>query len=563
MDLGRFRRFLGQPLDNHPVIRVIKAAISIFFRVIGLIYLVLAFHFLINVVSLYLWPSSWQAQLPFLFAGLGLAIWFANRLRWFKSRPEEGRRVLPLIWLTLGILLISWISGRAWDWRMARMKRSLKAEGIPVSVADLVGSVPPVKNAANALERWSADFTRTRPGESRVDYKKVSDCLLTVDGAGITATVTGERDERKAWDQASLSEFDAAIKKNARYFRAVEDGLTSIVGRYERYIPTECIKKGSSYDFPVISTSRYLNAARIYRVIAERRAMKGEQAGAWQSVRAQMRLVRLVGQVPESIAGFLCVAMDGITVTTVCKILQNRRDWVIPPDAARELEQIASNRSTQRMCEVNIAEVIVRFSRTDAAASREPVSLMGTVSAIVSFDPESVCEAFSALYEKPQKLSGANSGFLAYFINQYLPTARMREWNGKPARPYDEHREERRSIFLRMFQWADHSDMYDSELQRQCENASSVKLALAASAVHAYRNRMGRYPAKLADLVPKDIDAALLTDIFTNKEFGYKVAKGGCEISSPGPWGTGMDSRGQAMVFREPLPAGKPAKKKT
>jgi len=98
------------------------------------------------------------------------------------------------------------------------------------------------------------------------------------------------------------------------------------------------------------------------------------------------------------------------------------------------------------------------------------------------------------------------------------------------------------------------------------EGQTKFQFAVVTSALHQYRNRAGRYPARLADLAGKDVQASTLVDIFTGKELGYRVAKGGggYELSSAGPFHMKQnnrgDSRGEVLVIREPLPKGKPNK---
>jgi hypothetical protein len=492
-------------------------------------------------------PPLWGAWI-LVAVTTGLWGWFIIQANWIGSRPEGGRPLMPGVWLALWTLAITFLMGQSWSWRMNKLQRELKAAGVPVSIADFAQDVPKSKNAAPAMEAWSLKFTRTLPGEPEAPVKEVSDAIMSLDGKGIMLDEGKEIDETWAWNGSSLGVLNKAANRLSRMFREVETGLTPILDRYDRRVAYD-YKAEAEKDNPSFPKyAHYVNVGRIYRVMSERKAMQGDMAGAWRVVERQIKFANLIGQDPSLIAKMVSIALAGIAKDTASAIMKNKCNAVMPAGVVKAMAGIVGVRWVQDGFAGEIAGYFHTRNRFRKAGFWTPVP------------GYEIDRATHVAYKKLTFMGIMDAKHYGIVKNVFLPCVHSAGWVGDPIQKAD--------WFVAYPEWIDRFVAWASAprfvhlVQKQYEMQDRVKFALVASAIHSYKNRTGRYPAKLAALAPKDIDAKLLVDIFTNKEFGYKVTKAGYEISSPGPWGTGGDSKGQVMAFREPLPAGKPAKKK-
>lgn len=458
------------------------------------------------------------------------------------------RRPISLPWLIVASLLVTLLAGQGWNWRMASLQKRIKAEGLPVSVADFARDVPAARNAFPAMEKVVDAYSRTMPGDPKESVLSISGAITDVDGQGMIVKDKVEVDDCRKWTNQSAGILDRLAARHARIFRVVGSSLTPILVTYEQREACD-YKAEDKKDFAFVPRlAAYVNMNRIYKVMAERKAMGGDIAGAWKIVGLQVKLADLIAQEPSLIGKMVALADAGIAYGTAAAILKNRPGAVMPEPLAR-----AFARQTQaRWSQEGFAGEIGFFfhgRRWFRGASRWTPPT------------EYYRDAADWRIQKIVALTGVLDAKSKWNLEKaYLPAARAKAWVGDPW-PKDDTAEGSPKWSDRWIPWQT-TPRFSSLVQKQFELATKIKLALVASAVHAYRNRTGRCPARLAELGKKDIDPALLVDPFTGKELAYKTTKGGFEISSAGPWGNSFDSKDQVLKYREPIGAGHPEPKK-
>jgi len=492
-------------------------------------------------------PPLWGAY--FLLAiAVAACLWFLARTHQLRPRPGERRPLMPLVKLAVASFLVTMAAGQVRSWRVDALAKRLKAEGIPVSVADFARDVPKSRNAGPAMEAWTERFTHTAPGEKLESVMDVSKAIEKVDGGAIFHEGDGERDELVAWNAASGPVYDGLAMSYSRLFREVDKGITPILARYDTRVAYDYVAENEKVSPSLPRYAHYVNVNRIYRVMAERKAMRGDVAGAWSVVGKQVRLANLIGQDPYLISKMIALADAGIAVSTASAILKNKRSSVLPASVAKDLAGLTGQKWVQDGFAGEIAYLL------HGRKWLRKVSLWGPL-------PEYWMSWVEYILCWMVDLSGINDAKVSAVIKRaYLPYMRTETWVGCPLQKGDEY-----VVYPywidRIVPWVS-APRFVQLVQKQFEMRTKAQFVLIASALHAYRNRAGKYPAKLSALAPRDIDPKMLVDVFTEKEFGYKVTKAGFEISSPGPWGKGYDSKDVMMKFREPLQARKLSRKK-
>jgi len=457
-----------------------------------------------------------------------------------------SRRVVSIARLALISAAMVVLAGQVWNLRMSALQKRLKAEGLPVTIADFARDLPASRNAAPAMEKVMASYSRTATGDPKGFLEGVSGVIGDVDGQGLLMKENAEFDDCRRWNASSAGILDAGARRYARIFRVVGTELTPVLLRYDARVACDFKAEEGKASPYMPRLAQFVTMNRVYRIMAERKAMGGDLAGAWATVALEVRLADLVAQDPYLIAKMIAVADAGIAVSTASAILKNRPGAVIPAPLAKAMARQAAARWVQEGFAAEIAYLFHGREWDRRSGFWKPPK--------GEYDETAEWQAMKAV-GWTGIIDAKSRGTV---VNVYLPLARTQAWPGSPAQKGDAL-EAYPEWIDRWIPWGG-CPRFASLVQKQFELATRIRLVLAASAVHAYRSRAGRCPAKLSELAGKGIDAALLVDDFTGRELAYKAVKGGFELSSPGPWGKGCDSRGQVLAYREPVGAGKPGK---
>lgn len=473
--------------------------------------------------------------------------WLDRTLEAAELRPAEearpGRALASAAGRLTGGLAVALVAtGLLWSARMTLLARRLKAEGLPVSCADLARAVPAGRNAAPAIEAWLIPLTRSLTGDGHLagDYGRAT---MAVDGLFLREPGPGGADLRHRWPTDARALIDRVRRAHGRYQTNVETGLARILATRTAYEGMDgAAAAAHPFDSALPPYGALVLAARAFTITAVDRALRGDASGAWAGVRHQLELARLALQDPPLIAKMVGIADVDIAWGTTIGLLQNRPESAMPPDLVRLMRAMAAGPA---WVPAGVqGEIAARF---DQRAAFRRMWRRGPLEGFRRF-------AFAR--QKLLDLTGAVDALTyASFEHVLLPLARSTGWSSARAvTDVSDWAEARGWVGA----WAGAGfPKYSALLAKDAEARAGLRLALACSALHAYRSRTGHVPAALADLVPRDTDATSLTDPFTGQPLEYAATEDrrGYTLFSAGPFGTHESTNDQLLGIWEPLPS--------
>jgi hypothetical protein len=386
-----------------------------------------------------------------------------------------------------------------------------------------------------------AAFTRTRAGDPK-DFNVVMDISKVLDEVDGDWQTDAPGDTTGAWGPAASAAFAKIGGRYARYLGGVDRDLSAILARYPRRVAVDyrVVAKDPMGQDTLKGLGAFVSAARGYRILAERRAIQGDTAGAWKAVRSQIQLTRLILQDHTLIGRMIAVANAGIIARTATTIMQNRRGAVLPPALAKEMAALLAEPWVPGGFAAEIAWGL--DVRRHSRSAWWGASLVGS-------------RRLGHVLERKLTFLGVTDAAQYRLITQVLePAARAQGWTPDLRGGEFDRYAASRAWAAPLVPWIE-LPRYLQLLQKEYETKTRLQFALVVSALHQYRAKTGRYPAGLALLAPRDLDAVLLTDVFTGRELVYEPGPRGAgyELSSLGPLGNRSDSRARILAVKEPL----------
>ncbi|MBI5203104.1 MAG: hypothetical protein HY925_16050, partial [Elusimicrobia bacterium] len=268
---------------------------------------------------------------------------------------------------------------------------------------------------------------------------------------------------------------------------------------------------------------------------------EGDAPGGWRAAFDALRLATLHGKGGELLSKAIAVGVGGRAARACLTVMLNRPGAVMPGDLAGELAAFSARPYVRDGFDADVAHGLDLY--------RAPESTRRQLLLELGLDPMG-----AALAQAVIRLFHLDSALSAVSAAESDVLARPQGWRALRSSLAVLQRERESSPFRRLvsgvFSGAPNPTLL---FARGFEAKAWSNLALAFSALNAYRAARGRYPERLEDLAPRYATLDLLWDPFSNQAFRYAASGGGkgFELSSLGPFKTRTDGAGQSMVLRE------------
>lgn len=398
-----------------------------------------------------------------------------------------------------------------WHRRVEALKRGLRAAGRPVTLADFQEGLPDDQYANPALE---AALMKLASGPGRWHYS-----LHPGEKIGV-------------WSDATLKAESAAV---APYLPVLTGEVFPILDRRRRLERADFVHEAERpYEVHTPKYVSFLMAGSIMSLDAVARARRGDKEGAWADLRHGADLADLAASGRTLIARMVAVAARRRLAAAAINIALNAR-LPLPEDLAGRLRRSLSERLVSGGLDAAVARSLdVRdyFERCRWAEC-EPTDFLSAVRlhplvgrALGLADVYALAAASQLSFDDP-----------------WPDWARLRA--GLAAR------KEPATLFFTVLPLRS-SGLYGKLYAQEWDERAWTQLALLSSAVVRFRAKAGRWPRELGELPPGFASPDLLIDPFSGKAFKYSSGPGGggFELSSAGPEGRGVDSRGRMLMVR-------------
>lgn len=426
---------------------------------------------------------------------------------------------LQLLALALGVRLIMWGAHRVQHARFDSFKDGLKAQGLPLSVAQFQESYPDEDYAYPDLTRALAKFdpkflnSKPRPGASGV----------------------------KRWD--------AGIRKDAHevaahYEAVISRDILPILARHHRFAKIDYLATARD---PVHASwpksVPLISMGSVIRLSALDLAEQGRMSQAWERMDKLFSMADLVAQDRTLLAKMVAVALRRGGAQASMTVMLNHPVLSVPRNISGRLASLQDNRLVQEGMQTEVALVF------DIRNACEPQLARGNTQFDL-FEPMPSSQSGARVVAWLDRLAVWSGAFDASCLRwaQYV-THMARE---DSARADDRFQETAwADIFARVLIPRQLSSLW----VREREAKAWARLALLMSAAEQYRAGSGRYPNSLDALSPRWLAAAHLADPVTGKPFEYEAAPDGrgFKLCSLGAKGDRKDSRDEDFcVQRKP-----------
>lgn len=495
-------------------------------------------------LSTFLPPWSSSVVLTAVFLGAGVMSFLFCRkpavresLEALREGPETKKnggfwRIFgSVVSLAVASLIIVVGVRMVWHSRAEKLKQELKAQGLPVSLAEFQENLPDDTYAYPKLSQLiEKDF-------DRAFYEKE---FHTGDSIGKWTPETFKKEAPYAAHYAPYLDKLAplALKKYARYMKV----------DYAAAAKEPAV-------IPAPPLTNFMTIARAAKICAVSRAYQGDPAKAWALVRLQFALSDVLAGEKVLISKLVALGLRRVAVETVLDVMLNRPEAAVPADLISRLKEVSSERLVTDALKVEIAYQYDEYAFLARLGGRQFVSSGGLFSAV---GPDSV-------------RSGASPGmWVQYEVFALMRLMGMLDINSLETarcfaaltveRPWAQIVEENRKIavtanslpswpyLLVKFALPEFSRMYE----REFELKAWTQVALALSELGRARQEKGRYPKDISELKPKAFPAELLNDVFAGGKLLYTPSKDGkgFELCSPGAYGDKKDAFGKELCVR-------------
>lgn len=421
----------------------------------------------------------------------------------------DGARGLQLV--ILAVIAGAAVAGthRVWHGRVDALKREWKAKGHPVTRAD--------------FQEERADGQYANPA--------LQDALIKLDKDGLYMHSLHPGEQLGVWTEATLK-FESKVV--APYRPRLTKEIYPILER-RRYLEKidfvqEAAKPYATHApkyYPFIGTTRILSLGSVVR------ARSGDRQGAWDDLRHAADLSDLAAPGPTLIGRMIAVANRKLIAQAGINIALNARA-PLPEDLADRLRRSLSDRLVVGGLGYEAARRLDLGRYFEGCRWAE-------------------CEPSSDLTEAWfHPILGRAMGLSDMFALREASKFHIEDsWPNWAQMRADCETLSKEEVVVPYFETS--RSLFVPGLFKQ-EWAARVwtQLALLSSAAVKFRAKAGRFPRALGELSPEFIAPTLLRDPFSGREFAFKrdPGAGGFELSSVGPEGNGLDSRGMRMAVK-------------
>jgi hypothetical protein len=458
--------------------------------------------------------TGWTMLAIAAVAALGYFIYGRSLVRGLAPRGL-ATAALQLLALALGARLIMWGAHRVQHARFDSFRAGLKAQGLPMSVAEFQESYPDQDYAypalTQALTKFDAKFlnSKPRPGASGV----------------------------KRWD--------AGIRKDthevaAHYEAVVSRDILPILARQRRFVKVDYLALARDPAHPArLRIAPLIGVGSAIRLSALDMAEQGRMSQAWERLDILFSLADMMAQDRTLLGKMYVLALRRMGAQAALTAMLNHPGLTMPRAIADRLASLQGGRLVQDAAQ---AELALAFDSRDVC---EPLWARGNTHCDFFGlpDPSQPADRATAWVYRLAAWTGAfDSSCLRWA--QYL-TQVERENSAAVDGLFPESK------------WADYfapvfTPHYFGMGRKERECQAWARLALLMSAAGQYRAGSGRYPRSLDALSPRWLAAEHLADPVTGKPFDYEAAPDGrgFTLCSLGAKGDRKDSRGDEFCVR-------------
>lgn len=422
----------------------------------------------------------------------------------------------------LGAALVSvasmWVAHRIWHGRVDDMRAALEEKGHAVRMRDLLRAELPAGNAHPELPKV---------------LKKLDDgSFLDDDHPGLAAG---------RWSSVALSKEKRSLEKHWEFL----DG--TLLPELEKYsymqsVTAEQVER-NPVGLPYLDLGSWSRSNKLLGLAAGVRAAEGRPERAWKYVSAQLKQAELVGSDAMLFSKLFSASMSAYVGRSIINVMLNDPSARLP----RDIELAAARFLSKPLVLGGMRmELAFRLELVEWIETQGPEALEGTefggylgwgLTKMGLFD-------LSVLRDIPVFLRSPSMDTrraIDWRAQRRRNEAAQAELEALPAWPY---------IMLKGIFAG--STLGKFRL-RETEGRAWLRLALLCSALNEYRRSNGTYPEGLDVLTPRFATADLLADPFHDADWIYvREPDGkGYTLSSRGPYGTGMDSKGKKLAFTQ------------